>query len=452
MPVFVEDPAHLSKSRLKSDLVAHNVELPPPRSKKDVYVRLYLKHIDRKNAADFSSDEEDEVQDVAGKNTEDAKIPDLSGMTDDDLKAALLTHGVKAGPIVASTRALYEKKLSKLLQPDNHLNGAEEAILYSDSEEEEENGEEEDAESGTEEEKQETVEQSDQVQQEISQNGAFAYPQCFLPSSRLHARPTRNQEPSLKSNSGNVLKSSERSRSQIPVGIITASSVDQRSGLGSGVPSGSQMVMANSCPSFSSQAFSITQMVEQMESQRSFSPSTNNERELNGSNVQEHWSRSNRLDMPVVDKCTRMNQSLYYTPKASPHERRRKLPREPVKYTLKDMFPDAETTPTGIYATRRRPIKGAAGRPVQYAYPETPVSPTTLERREVERCLVPVVIQILVFLIVVCVLYLVYVCLLDNSFSPFVALLDSLNQGSDSEEGLLLQMKSHDTPAASGQE
>ncbi|XP_071333046.1 LEM domain-containing protein 1 isoform X6 [Trachinotus anak] len=329
MPVFVEDPAHLSKSRLKSDLVAHNVELPPPRSKKDVYVRLYLKHIDRKNAADFSSDEEDEVQDVAdkGKNTEDAKIPDLSGMTDDDLKAALLTHGVKAGPIVASTRALYEKKLSKLLQPDNHLNGAEEAILYSDSEEEEENGEEEDAESGTEEEKQETVEQSDQVQQEISQ-----------------------------------------------------------------------------------------------------------------------------LDMPVVDKCTRMNQSLYYTPKASPHERRRKLPREPVKYTLKDMFPDAETTPTGIYATRRRPIKGAAGRPVQYAYPETPVSPTTLERREVERCLVPVVIQILVFLIVVCVLYLVYVCLLDNSFSPFVALLDSLNQGSDSEEGLLLQMKSHDTPAASGQE
>ncbi|XP_071333043.1 LEM domain-containing protein 1 isoform X4 [Trachinotus anak] len=389
MPVFVEDPAHLSKSRLKSDLVAHNVELPPPRSKKDVYVRLYLKHIDRKNAADFSSDEEDEVQDVAdkGKNTEDAKIPDLSGMTDDDLKAALLTHGVKAGPIVASTRALYEKKLSKLLQPDNHLNGAEEAILYSDSEEEEENGEEEDAESGTEEEKQETVEQSDQVQQEISQ-----------------------------------------------------------------VPSGSQMVMANSCPSFSSQAFSITQMVEQMESQRSFSPSTNNERELNGSNVQEHWSRSNRLDMPVVDKCTRMNQSLYYTPKASPHERRRKLPREPVKYTLKDMFPDAETTPTGIYATRRRPIKGAAGRPVQYAYPETPVSPTTLERREVERCLVPVVIQILVFLIVVCVLYLVYVCLLDNSFSPFVALLDSLNQGSDSEEGLLLQMKSHDTPAASGQE
>ena len=61
MPVFEEDPAHLSKSRLKSDLVAHNVTLPTENSKKDVYVGLHLKHIDPKNAADFSSDEEDQV-------------------------------------------------------------------------------------------------------------------------------------------------------------------------------------------------------------------------------------------------------------------------------------------------------------------------------------------------------------------------------------------------------
>ncbi|XP_038577972.1 LEM domain-containing protein 1 isoform X6 [Micropterus salmoides] len=310
MPLFKEDPAHLSKSRLKSDLVSHNVVLPPAKSTKDVYVELHLKHVDQKNAADFSSDEEDRVQVVADEDPEDSDMPDPSGLTDDELKAALLTHGVKAGPIVASTRALYEKKLRKLLQSDGHscLNGAEKSILYSDSDEEEENGEGHE-ESGSE----ERVEQSDQAQQEGSQ----------------------------------------------------------------------------------------------MDSRGSLSTSAHTERELNGSNVQQHWSRSNTLS-PEPD-------------------------------IFKDMFPDTEATPIGIYVTRRRPIKGAAGRPIQYAYPDTPASPMTLERREVERCLVPIHIQILVFLIGACLLYIIYVCVEDNSFSQIVALLDGQNQELDGEEGLLLQ-------------
>ena len=59
MPVFVEDPSQLSVSRLKSDLVAHNVALPAGERKKQVYVEMHLKHIDHHRAADFSSDEED---------------------------------------------------------------------------------------------------------------------------------------------------------------------------------------------------------------------------------------------------------------------------------------------------------------------------------------------------------------------------------------------------------
>nr|XP_019962791.1 PREDICTED: lamina-associated polypeptide 2, isoforms beta/delta/epsilon/gamma-like isoform X1 [Paralichthys olivaceus] len=353
------------------------------------------------------------------ENPEEAEIPDLSGLTDDDLKAALLRHGFKPGPIVASTRALYEKKLSKLLQSDGHNqpNGAEKATLYSASEEEEEeNGEDDEAESGAEEEKQKAAVQSDEAQPGSSQaelgfqRGGFVYPQCFLPSSRLRARASRKKEPSPAWNSGNALKSSERSRprcSQIPAGISRASSVDQRPGLGSGVQAGSQTVAADAS-SLSSQVFSITEMVEEMESRGPLSTSTNTVREFNGSNVQEHWSRSSRLDMPVVDNSTMKNNSLYYTPRTSPHKREmKKPPREPVNDTFKDLLP-AETTPMGIYATRRRPIKGAAGRPVQYAYPDTPVSPTTLERREVERRLVPVHIRFLFFLIMVCILYLVY--------------------------------------------
>ncbi|KAM6929042.1 LEM domain-containing protein 1 isoform 2-T2 [Lycodopsis pacificus] len=300
MSLFSEDPANLSVSRLKLDLVAHNVALPPAKSRKEVYVELHLKHINQKNAADFSSDEEDQVQYAADEDEEEeAEMPDPSGLTDDDLMAALLKHGVKAGPIVDSTRALYEKKLRKLLQSDGHggLNGVEQGVLYSDSEDEDENGEQEDEESGSEVAEEETHEQSDQAQEGSSQ-----------------------------------------------------------------------------------------------------------------------------------------------------------LSQEPVKDTIRDLLPNTNATPTGIYATRRRAIKGAAGRPVQYTYPETPASPTTLERREVERRLVPVQIQILVFLIVVCLLYLIYVCVQDDSFSASVALLDSLNQGTDSEDGLSLQAETRDAPALSGLE
>ncbi|XP_060913595.1 LEM domain-containing protein 1 isoform X1 [Labrus mixtus] len=454
MPLLKEDPSYLSKSRLKSDLVAHNVALPPAKSKKDIYVELHLKHIDQKHAADFSSDEEDQIHDVEDADPEVTEIPDPSGLTDDDLKTALLAHGVKAGPIVASTRALYEKKLRTLMQSNgkDHLNGAEKGVLYSDSEEEEGDEEEDDRDSGSEGEKEEAVEQEGQAQQERSQvktyfqKGGFVYPQCFLPSSRLRAQHPRNKEPTPKWNSVNALKSSERCRtqcSQIPTGNSIGSSVDQLSGLRSGVTSGSQSVMPNDGSSFSSQAFSITQMVEEMESRVSLSTSADTESGLNGSNVQDNWSRSSRLDMLIQDKYNMKNKTLYYTPEVSPCKGAKKPPQEPVRDVFEDMFPNTPT-PTGIYASRRKPIKGAAGRPIQYAYPDSPASPTTLQRREVERRLVPIHIQIGVFLTVACLLYLIFVCVDDSSLSPVMALLDSLTQESDSKEGL--QAETQDIP------
>ncbi|XP_076022365.1 LEM domain-containing protein 1 [Genypterus blacodes] len=503
MPVISEDPTQLSKSRLKSDLIAHSVALPPSKSKKQVYVELHLKHINRQKAADFSSDEEDQAQDEEEEEEvpDNTEILDPSTLTDEDLKAALLKHGIKAGPIVASTRAIYEKKLRKLLQTHTQdgINGAEEGAVYSDSEEEAENEEEEeDEESGSEEAREDAVAQLEDISQVrklsellVLHRGGHAYHQCFLLSSRLRACPTKRWEPSPKRNARNVLESSEQGRSccsQIPAGL-GASSVVQHSGLGSGVPSGSvASVMSNiSSSSSSSKTFSITQMVEegsesfkfwltlhifknhpsrnvfvfrncrwnthrvisqqQVESRRSLTPSADSDKVLNGSNVEEHWSRSNR-----VSSCTMRNQSLYYTPEAPLYKRGMKVPQESTTDIFREMFPNAETTPTGIYVSRRRPIKGAAGRPVQYKYPESPVSPTTLERREVERCLVPIHVQIAVFFIVAGLLYLIYDCVEENSYSPFVALLDSLIQGSDSEEGLLIQSETEVAPALSGQE
>ncbi|XP_007560822.1 LEM domain-containing protein 1 isoform X6 [Poecilia formosa] len=273
---FVQYPAHLSKSRLKSDLVAHNVELPPAGSKKEAYVALHLRHVDQTNAANFSSDDDDQEDVVAGGDPESAEELDPSALTDNDLKALLFKYGVKAGPILASTRAVYENKLRKLLQSaeEGESNEAENAVLYSDSDEEDVSEENEDEEKelvGAQEKKAEALEPNQQQSNE-----------------------------------------------------------------------------------------------------------------------------------------------------------------DPGRDILKDLLPDTKTSPTGIYASPRRPIKGAAQRPIQYAYPDTPVSPTTLERREVQRRLVPVYIQVLVFFAVVCILFLIFVNVEDTN--GVVDLLESLNQCPDGED------------------
>lgn len=64
-------------------------------------------------------------------------------------------------------------------------------------------------------------------------------------------------------------------------------------------------------------------------------------------------------------------------------------------------------------------------------FPDTPTSPTTLQRQEVERQLVPIHIQIKVFLVVVILLYFIYVVVEDSSLDSVMSLLESPNQASD---------------------
>ncbi|XP_027876798.1 LEM domain-containing protein 1 isoform X3 [Xiphophorus couchianus] len=325
---FVEDPACLSKSRLKSDLVAHNVELPPAGSKKEAYVALHLRHVDQTNAADFSSDD-DQEHNVAGGDPEGAKELDPSALTDKDLKALLFKYGVQAGPILASTRAVYEKKLRKLLQSagEGESNEADNAVLYSDSDEEDVSEKDEEKElEGEQEKKSEALELNQQQCNEMESRSA--------PSACSYSKP-------------------------------------------------------------------------------------------------EHWSRSSRLDTDIEDKDIVVEQAVRYTPKDSACVKEIK---DPVKDILKDLLPDTKTSPTGIYATPRRPIKGAAQRPIQYAYPDTPVTPTTLERQEVARRLAPVYVQVLVFFAVMCILFLIFVNV-ENT-NNVVSLLERQNQRPDGEEGI----------------
>ncbi|KAK1790305.1 hypothetical protein P4O66_014212 [Electrophorus voltai] len=130
MSVFLADPSVLTKDKLKSVLVANNVALPDGEQRKGVYVQLYLRNLTCRNTASgaagaFSSDEELQPEDTtasrsgrkATKKTD--RVPpeemDVTVLTNEDLKGQLLKYGVSAGPIVASTRKVYEKRLQKLL-------------------------------------------------------------------------------------------------------------------------------------------------------------------------------------------------------------------------------------------------------------------------------------------------------------------------------------------------
>nr|XP_020477128.1 lamina-associated polypeptide 2-like [Monopterus albus] len=171
MAEFLEDPSVLTKDKLKNELTANNVPLPSGEHKKEVYVQLYLKNLTILNnkksppADTFSSDEELPTPVVSNKSrsgrkatkktdkprTEGVEVTDL---TDEDLKQQLAKYGVDSGPIVASTRKLYEKKLQKLLdelhtepeapanvtalpKAESNQNGNTNSDQYSDKEDEE---------------------------------------------------------------------------------------------------------------------------------------------------------------------------------------------------------------------------------------------------------------------------------------------------------------------------
>ncbi|XP_016088485.1 lamina-associated polypeptide 2-like isoform X2 [Sinocyclocheilus grahami] len=133
MAQFHEDPSLLTKEKLKSELLANNVPLPSADSKKDVYVQLYLKSLtvlNKKNISapapdTFSSDEEMTAPLLSSRSRSGKKATrktdrvrpeenDISGLTDEELKVQLMKYGIHSGPIVASTRKVYEKKLQQL--------------------------------------------------------------------------------------------------------------------------------------------------------------------------------------------------------------------------------------------------------------------------------------------------------------------------------------------------
>ncbi|XP_051948206.1 lamina-associated polypeptide 2, isoforms beta/delta/epsilon/gamma-like isoform X3 [Xyrauchen texanus] len=286
-------------------------------------------------------------------------MADVDLLTDDQLKAKLLQYGFKTGPIVASTRALYEKKLHMLMDTPTkaslqRVNGTADGSQYSDSEEEEDKESESEIVSKTE-------------------------------TSKMTSKGKTLHKSSDSSQNGSLVQIASPYRS-----------------------------------------FSISQMVEEIENR--FSPqSQHTEIERRSSQRTELTVDSGaQRNFMSLDKDTMTGRSLCLTPQ-SPHQKQTVT--EPATDVLTEMFAGTVKTPTGIYATKRRPIKGAAGRPVQFKYQDLPLlSPTTLERQEIQQRLVPLWVQTVVFLLVVCLFCLIYLYMKMPLFSPLTALLDGLHE------------------------
>ncbi|XP_064899770.1 thymopoietin isoform X17 [Columba livia] len=362
MPEFLADPSVLTKEKLKSELIANNVSLPGGEQRKDVYVQLYLQHLTARNPPaaaaqpDFSSDEEREHTPLGARNRgaavgrkatkktdkprpEEKDDLDITEMSNEDLQEQLVKYGLNPGPIVATTRKLYEKKLLKLMEQGPELNAPVPLPAISST-----------AENNT-------------------QNGNN--------DSDQYSDNEEDMKTELRLEKREPLKA----RTKTPVALKQRRVVEQN------------------------------QVVNRVPGNFKHAAPT-----LSISELSDMPGRTPKKPLMTAEVLER-----------NPTEERRGE-----RDILKEMFPHEVSTPTGISASCRRPIKGAASRPIEHSdfrmeesfskyVPKYGIStdsksekqPTKKERS------IPLWIKILLFVIVSVFLFLVYQSMETNQGNPF---------------------------------
>ncbi|XP_033019296.1 thymopoietin isoform X9 [Lacerta agilis] len=411
MPEFLADPSVLTKEKLKSELIANNVSLPGGEQRKDVYVQLYLQHLTSRNAPgaqtqpDFSSEEEQEPSPVVARNriggdggaaatvavgrkaTKKTDKPrpeeqgdiDVTDLSNEELKDQLLRYGVNPGPIVATTRKLYEKKLLKLKEQgqepssfipaptvsssaeNNKQNGNNDSDQYSDNEED---------------------------------------PKTEF---RLEKRePLKGKTKTSVTVRQRKIAEHNQVETTVPLPVHDAVISKSTSIADTVVASSNETLVVNRVPGNFKHADPI----------------------LSISDFSEFPRRTPKKPL----------MSAEVMEKTSTEERRAD------RDILKEMFHYEASTPTGISATCRRPIKGAAGRPIELSdfrleetysskyipkYAATadlnPEKPTTKKRT------IPMWIKILLFVLISVFLLLVYQSMETNQGNPFSKFLSNSN-------------------------
>ncbi|XP_021262227.1 thymopoietin isoform X5 [Numida meleagris] len=424
MPEFLADPSVLTKEKLKSELIANNVSLPGGEQRKDVYVQLYLQHLTARNPPaaaqpDFSSDEEREPTPIgargrgasvgrkATKKTDKLRAEekddlDVTELSNEDLQEQLMKYGINPGPIVATTRKLYEKKLLKLMEQGPELktpmplpvissttentrqNGNNDSDQYSDNEE--------DLKTELRLEKREPLKGRMKTPVALKQRRVVEHNQVGnrVPGNFKHAAPTLS-----------ISEPSDMPRRTPKKPLMTAEQKET---------TGLHQCLFNHVGRKHSYDVLNTAMIEETEeSSECFK------------------TRKVNRQLPIMKVPERT------------HTEERRVERD----ILKEMFPYEVSTPTGISASCRRPIKGAASRPIEHTdfkmdeslfkyAPKYSTSsdiksekPSTKKERSI-----PLWIKILLFVLVSIFLFSVYQSMETNQGNPFAKYASMFSQDS----------------------
>ncbi|NWH55827.1 LAP2B protein, partial [Geococcyx californianus] len=346
---------------------------------------------------------------------------DITEMSNEDLLEQLVKYGLNPGPIVATTRKLYEKKLLKLMEQGQELkapiplpavsstaentrqNGNNDSDQYSDNEE--------DSKTEVRLEKREPLKARPKVSVALKQRRVVDHNQTYSQDGVTKTVWTSGSSKSgplqaFSRESTRVSRRTPRKRVEATEQLPVDDAVIRES-----TPIAETLLTASN----------ETLVVNRVPGNVKHAAPT--------------LSISELSDMPRrTPKKPLMTAEVL--------ERTRTEERRGERDILKEMFPYEVSTPTGISASCRKPIKGAASRPVEYSdfrVEETfskyaPKYSTStdikMEKPPVKKeRSVPLWIKILLFLVVSVFLFLVYQSMETNQGNPFSKYKSILSQG-----------------------
>ncbi|KAM9173633.1 thymopoietin isoform 6-T6 [Pangshura tecta] len=395
MPEFLADPSVLTKEKLKSELIANNVSLPGGEQRKDVYVQLYLQHLTARNAPaalaqpDFSSDEEREPTPLgarsrggaapgrkATKKTDKPRLEEkddlnVTELSNEDLQEQLVKYGVTPGPILATTRKIYEKKLQKLKEHGPELGSSTPLPTVSSSAEN-------------------TKQNGNNDSDQYSDNEED--PKVEFRLEKREPLKAKTKTPVTLKQRRVAEHNQVETTAQLPVDDAVMSE---------GTPIAETIVASSN----------ETLVVNRVPGNFKHAAPTLSISEF--SDLPRRTPKKPLMTAEVVEK--------------TPAEERR-VERD----ILKEMFPYEVSTPTGISASCRRPIKGAAGRPIElsdirmeesfsskYVSKYVPSADDKPEKPITKKRSIPMWIKILLFVVVSVFLFVVYQSMETNQGNPF---------------------------------